>query len=285
MSVVYATGASQLTGVWDELIMGLTAGFMLTDERGQVLATNDAAADLMRLDRTDLLTGSRPSGWAMQDSTGAHLPDWSDLTSQVLRTGTRMSTPVVITQHGKPSGHLWMDYQPVRMYAQQRVLMFLQPVDTDVPHSRGMVDPLTGLPGRVLLLDRLDQALARARCRGTVSTLVLVDVRRLEQFNVEHGFAQGDELLTVIAGRLRQSLSDEHTVARFGGDEFALVVEHPSGNGAEIAEGARRAVVRPMRLEGRQVRPSVRVSWVSSDGKASVHSVVHRAEQQLRAKE
>ncbi|NHD19480.1 MULTISPECIES: sensor domain-containing diguanylate cyclase [Actinopolyspora] len=283
MSVVYATSASQLTGVWDELIMGLTAGFMLTDERGQVLATNDAAADLLRLDRTELLTGSRPDGWAMRDSAGAHLPDWSDLTSQVLRTGTRMSTPVVVTEHDVPSGHVWMDYQPVRMHSQQRVLMFLQPVDTDVSHSRGMVDPLTGLPGRVLLLDRLDQALARARCRGTLATLVLADIRRLEQFNVEHGFAQGDELLTVLAGRLRQSLSDEHTVARYGGDEFALVVEHPSGTGSEIAERARGAVARPMRLENKQIRPSVRVSWVTSDGNASVHSVISRAEQQLES--
>ncbi|SDP75279.1 diguanylate cyclase (GGDEF) domain-containing protein [Actinopolyspora xinjiangensis] len=282
MSVVYATGVSQFTGVWDELIMGLTAGFMLTDERGQVLATNDAAAELLRLDRTDLLTGSRPADWAMRDSTGARLPDWTDLTSQVLRTGTRMSTPVVITRHGEPTGHLWMDYQPTRSCSQQRVLMFLQPVEAEVSHSRGLTDPLTGLPGRVLLLDRLDQALARARCRGTLTTLVLVDVRRLEQFNVEYGFAQGDELLTMMAGRLRQSVADEHTVARFGGDEFAVVVEHPSGTGDEIAEGARGAVVRPMRLQRRQVRPSVRVSWVTSDGNASVHSVINRAERQLK---
>lgn len=284
MSVVHATSASRFTGVWDELIMGLTAGFLLADERGQVLATNDAAAELMRLDKTDLLTGSRPSHWRMRDSTGSPMPDWAELTSQVLRTGTRMSTAVVITENDRPSGHVWMDFQPVRMNSQQRVLILLHAVEGDVAHSRGMVDPLTGLPGRVLLLDRLDQALARARGRGTLATLILVDIRRLELFNIQYGFAQGDELLVLIASRLRQSLPDEHTVARFGGDEFALVIEHPAGSGADLAEQARATVTRPMRLshnQVRHVRPNVRVSWVTSDGNASVHSVINKVEQQL----
>lgn len=281
MSVVDAAVPSQVTGVWDDLIAGLTVGFLLTDERGQVLATNDVAAELMRLDKSDLLTGSRPSGWTVRDDTGAAMPDWADLAGQVLRAGTRLSTPLVVAPSGQASSRLWADYQPVRANGRDRVLMLLQPVDTDVPRSRGLLDPLTGLPGRALLFDRLEQALVRSRTRGTLTTLVLVDIRHLDAFNREHGFDQGDELLGMLAARIRQGMSDEHTVARYGGDEFTVVAEHPNGTGDEIAEQVRGFAGRPMRIGGKRVRPSLRVSWVTSDGHASVHSVVTRAERQL----
>ncbi|MDR7302054.1 GGDEF domain-containing protein [Haloactinomyces albus] len=281
MSVVDAAVPSQFTGVWDELIAGLEVGFLLTDERGQVLATNDAAAELMRLDRSDLLTGSRPNGWVVRDDTGAALPDWADLAGQVLRARTRLSTPLVVAPSGQVSSRIWVDYQPVRMQGRDRVLMLLQPVDTGVAHSRGLLDPLTGLPGRVLLLDRLEQALVRSRMRGTLTTLVLVDIRHLTAFNRDHGFDQGDELLGILAARIRQGMCDEHTVARYGGDEFTVVVEHANGTGAEIAEQVRSFAGRPMRIGHKRVRPSLSVSWVTSDGHAPVHSVVAQAERQL----
>ncbi|RCW47192.1 diguanylate cyclase (GGDEF)-like protein [Halopolyspora algeriensis] len=281
MSVVDVAVPSQFTGFWDELIAGLAVGFLLTDERGQVLATNDAAAELMRLDRSDLLTGSRPDGWVMRDDAGSALPDWAELAGQVLRTGTRLSTPLVIAPNGQVSSRIWVDYQPVRTHGRDRVLMLLQPVDSAIAHSRGLLDPLTGLPGRALLLDRLEQALVRSRNRGTLTTLVLVDVRHLSEFNRDHGFDQGDELLGMIAARIRQGMSDEHTVARYGGDEFTVVAEHANGTGVRIAEQVRDFAGRPMRIGRRRVRPNLRVSWVTSDGHAPVHSVVSRAERQL----
>ncbi len=281
MSVADTAVPTQFTGVWDELVMGLAAGFVLTDERGQVLATNDAAATLLRLDKPDLLTGRRPDGWAMRDSAGAPTPGFADLAGQALRTGTRGSRPLLIVRDDEPASRLWVDFQPVHTHGRERVLMFLQPVDTDVANGRGLCDGLTGLPGRALLLDRLEQALVRARSRGTLTTLVLIDVRRLAEFNAAHGFERGDELLCVIGSRLRQGMPDEYSVARFGGDEFAIVAEHPHGPGEQIAEQARSVASRPLRVEEMRVRPSVRVSWVTSDGHASVHSVIQHSEQQL----
>lgn len=281
MSVLGVTAPSQLPPVWDELITGLTVGMLLTDERGQVLATNDVAADLMQLAKSDLLTGNRPSGWTVRDDTGAPMPDWADLAGQVLRAGSPLSTPMVIERTGQPRTRIWADYHAVEVQGRRRVLILLQSVHTDVSHSRGLRDPLTGLPGRVLLLDRLEQSLVRARTRGTLSTLVLVDVHRLADFNGEHGFDRGDELLTTLAARLREGLSDEYTVARFGGDEFAVVAEHPNGAGEQIAQHARELASWPMRIGRRRVQPALRVSWVTTDGQASVHSVLSRAEQQL----
>jgi diguanylate cyclase (GGDEF)-like protein len=113
-------------------------------------------------------------------------------------------------------------------------------------------------------------------------TFVLVDIQQLARFNEDLGFDRGDELLGIFAGRLRQGLSDERTVARYGGDEFAVIAEHPNSTGEKIAEQARDAVSWPMRVGGKRVRPSVRVSWVTTDGHASVYSVLARAEQQLQ---
>ncbi|WP_394378512.1 GGDEF domain-containing protein [Saccharopolyspora spinosa] len=280
MSVLEVAAPSQLAPVWDELISGLTVGVLLTDERGQVLATNDVAAELMQLVKSDLLTGTR--GWQVRDDTGAPMPDWAELAGQVLRAGSPLSIPMVIARPGQPLSRIWADYHAVQVQGRSRVLMLLQSVHTDVSHSRGLLDPLTGLPGRVLLLDRLEQSLVRARSRGTLSTLVLIDVQRLAAFNAEHGFDRGDDLLTTLAGRLREGLSDEHTVARYGGDEFAVVAEHPNGTGEEIAEQAREVAGWPVRIGRKRVRPGLRVSWVTTDGQASVHSVLARAEQQLQ---
>ncbi|WP_190819908.1 GGDEF domain-containing protein [Saccharopolyspora pogona] len=282
MSVLEVAVPGQLAPVWDELISGLTVGVLLTDERGQVLATNDVAAELMQLAKSDLLTGTRPAGWQVRDDTGAPMPDWAELAGQVLRAGSPLSIPMVIARSGQPLSRIWADYHAVRVQGRSRVLMLLQSVHTDVSHSRGLLDPLTGLPGRVLLLDRLEQSLVRARSRGTLSTLVLIDVQGLATFNAEHGFDRGDELLTTLAGRLREGLSDEHTVARYGGDEFAVVAEHSNGTGEEIAEQAREVAGWPVRIGRKRVRPGLRVSWVTTDGQASVHSVLARAEQQLQ---
>ena len=281
MSVLGVTAPSQLVPVWDELITGLTVGVVLTDERGQVLASNDVAADLMQMAKSDLLTGTRPSGWQVQDDTGAPMPDWSEIAGQVLRVGSPLSKPMTIVRSGQPVSRVWADYHAVRVQGRRRVLVLLQPVQGEVSHTRGLIDPLTGLPGRVLLLDRLEQFLTRSRCRGTLSTLVLVDVQQLAAFNARYGFERGDELLTVLAGRLREGLSDEQTVARYGGDEFAVVAEHPNGTGEEVAQQIRSIVGWPMRISGVRVRPVLRFSWVTTDGNTSVHSVLARAEQQL----
>jgi diguanylate cyclase (GGDEF)-like protein len=280
---VLDVAAAQLAPVWDELVSGLNVGVLLTDDRGQVLATNDVAAELMQLDRADLLTGTRPRDWEVRDDTGASMPDWADLAGQVLRAGCPLSIPLVIIS-GRTESRIWADYHAVTVQGRRRVLVLLQSVHTDVSHSSGLLDPLTGLPGRVLLLDRLQQSLVRSRSRGTLSTLVLIDVQRLADFNATHGFERGDELLSTLAGRLREGLKDEHTVARYGGDEFAVVAEHPSGTGERIAAQAREVAGWPTRIGRKRVRPVLRVSWVTTDGFASVHSVLARAEQQLTAK-
>ena len=121
-------------------------------------------------------------------------------------------------------------------------------------------DPLTGLPNRTLFIDRLDQAFARVRRSTERSFAVLfLDVDRFKNLNDGLGHLTGDRLLCAIASRLEHVLRPNDTVARFGGDEFVVLVEDMSDVHA-ITGVARRIEVEfrePFDLEGTEVFATV----------------------------
>jgi diguanylate cyclase (GGDEF)-like protein/PAS domain S-box-containing protein len=121
-------------------------------------------------------------------------------------------------------------------------------------------DPLTRLPTRTLFVERLAHALLRAE-RGERSTLAVLflDVDRLELVNSGLGHEAGDELLVAIARRLRSSLRPGDTVARVGGDEFAVLLEGIEGAGDVhgVAARIRTRVSAPVELGGHEAFPSV----------------------------
>jgi diguanylate cyclase (GGDEF)-like protein/PAS domain S-box-containing protein len=120
--------------------------------------------------------------------------------------------------------------------------------------EQALQDGLTGLANRTLFLDRLDQALARARRDGTQIAVMLLDVDDLKLVNDSLGHIAGDQLLIELASRLTGILRDGETVARLGGDEFALVAEHLEGEAAVIAlaERVQSTFALPFALEERE---------------------------------
>lgn len=90
-------------------------------------------------------------------------------------------------------------------------------------------DPLTHLPNRRLLVDRLNQALAQASRNSEMLAVCYLDLDGFKQVNDTHGHEQGDHLLVEVSRRLKSSLRAGDTVARLGGDEFALILTKLSG--------------------------------------------------------
>lgn len=86
-------------------------------------------------------------------------------------------------------------------------------------------DPLTGLPNRWLVLDRLRMVVGRAERHGTWAAVVFADVDRFKAINDSFGHSAGDQVLVTVAHRLRNVLRAEDTCGRWGGDEFVVVLE------------------------------------------------------------
>ncbi|HSK47442.1 MAG TPA: EAL domain-containing protein [Coriobacteriia bacterium] len=109
-------------------------------------------------------------------------------------------------------------------------------------------DPLTGLPNRALFLERLDQAIARAKRTSQPVAVAFLDLDDFKVFNDTLGHGVGDALLKAVAGRLRGLLRDNDTVARQSGDEFTIIAEISEPRDAQrfaerILEGLRPSFV------------------------------------------
>ena len=116
-------------------------------------------------------------------------------------------------------------------------------------------DALTGLPNRSLLLDRLEQATRVAQRSGDLVAVLFIDLDEFKQVNDTLGHAAGDELLRMVAGRLRKNCRDEDTLGRLGGDEFLVIMQRlPSHTAAAVlANKLVRELERPFELQGREI--------------------------------
>lgn len=112
-------------------------------------------------------------------------------------------------------------------------------------------DALTDLPNRVLLNDRLQQAIAQAGRRNALAGLLYIDLDRFKPVNDTYGHQAGDELLRQVAKRIGNCIRDEDTVARIGGDEFLVLLPMLTQREAalRIAEKILDSLCQPFRLE------------------------------------
>ncbi|QNA90333.1 GGDEF domain-containing protein [Massilia sp. Dwa41.01b] len=113
-------------------------------------------------------------------------------------------------------------------------------------------DMLTGLPNRLLLADRLRQALLAAQREGHKLGLIFFDLDKFKPVNDTYGHAVGDILLQQVATRLRATLRASDTLARLGGDEFVVLLPRvsDSGDARKVAEDILRELNRPFVTEG-----------------------------------
>ncbi len=117
-------------------------------------------------------------------------------------------------------------------------------------------DSLTGLPNRALLVDRIQSASMRARSDRTIRpTLFFIDIDRFKGVNSTFGLVVGDSLLLTVARRLQRHLSPQDTLARVGGDQFAILslLDQDAQELASLAERIRRSLRSPIKMAGQDI--------------------------------
>jgi diguanylate cyclase (GGDEF)-like protein len=145
---------------------------------------------------------------------------------------------------------------------------------------RALHDPLTGLPNRVLLLDRLGQACARMRRSGGRLLVMFVDLDDLKEVNDTWGHETGDDLLIQIGRRLDQALRPADTVARLGGDEFVVVCPEVADGPVrrDLPERLLEALARPIPLGHVTLSVTASIGVVEAGDEADPSEVVRRAD-------
>lgn len=201
-------------------------GIMITDADATILNVNPSF--------------TRITGYTKEEVIGRN-PDMlsADLHDPVWHTRMRQS----LLSDGQWQGERWNRRKNGEVYPWREAISAVHDNDGQVRHYVAVFsdisqqksheaeldriahhDPLTGLPNRRLLADRLTQAMARTQRDGTILTVACLDLDGFKPINDTFGHAAGDQLLIEISQRLKNILRGDDTLARLGGDEFVLLL-------------------------------------------------------------
>ncbi|MCG5500830.1 EAL domain-containing protein [Ectothiorhodospira lacustris] len=146
-------------------------------------------------------------------------------------------------------------------------------------------DALTNLPNRVLLADRLHQAMSQAQRRGLHIAVVYLDLDGFKAVNDRFGHSVGDQFLMALAGRMKESLRDGDTLSRLGGDEFvAVLLDLPAPDaGTPLLLRLLDAASRGIRIEGHvlQVSASLGVAFYPQEEPIEADQLLRQADQAM----
>jgi len=149
-------------------------------------------------------------------------------------------------------------------------------------------DPLTGLPNRLLLNDRLAHCIERSQRSGEVLALLFIDLDNFKHVNDSLGHQVGDELLVAVADLVSGHLRAADTLARLGGDEFVLLIENvvDPGEVARVAEKMLDLLREPRLMAGHSlyVTASIGISLYPADGASAAELLQHADSAMYRAK-
>jgi diguanylate cyclase (GGDEF)-like protein len=215
--------------------------------------------------------------------------DWADFIERLghsdkLLVLKKPFEPIEVLQCASALTRKWHDAQVVRRQVQslEHVVAIrtegLEAANRQLRHL-ATHDALTGLPNRVLLDDRLAQAIVRAERNGKQFAVMVLDLDRFKQINDSLGHRAGDNLLNQVAQRLRGVVNPIDTVARVGGDEFVLVMSTVGDRSAaeRIAASAIDALKAPIRISGVDLHTStsIGIAFYPVDGTTAENLVAH----------
>jgi diguanylate cyclase (GGDEF)-like protein len=215
--------------------------------------------------------------------------DWADFTERLghsdkLLVLKKPFEPIEVLQCASALTRKWQSEQTLRgqinslehMVAVRT--MGLEAANDQLRHL-ATHDALTGLPNRVLLDDRLEQAVVHAERDDQRFAVMVLDLDRFKFINDSLGHRAGDELLNQVARRLQSVVSKFDTVARVGGDEFVLVLGSAADRAAAEVIGQRvfDALKSPVRISGvdLHVATSIGIAFFPADGTSSDNLIAH----------
>lgn len=296
-----AAASGPLHGMLDAFLERSSDGVLVTDHQGRIAMINAPAERLFGYELGGL-TGQPvqtlfPAGLpppALESQRGGQPRRWREAEVNVIglhRDGSEVYLHASLTYPDDP-----------RQFAS---MVFLRPAD-EAPHSAPPVpdavpaeaprpteataepaplqDPLTGLPGAVLFMDRLSVALAGSARKSAQVSVLLIDIDRFRLINDSYGTEVGDRLLVGMAERLFGVLRPGDTLARVGEDEFAMLCDDiaKAEGAATIAERAHAAAMEPFSFDGETVTVTASLGFVVGSGQLnSPESLFRRAQEAL----
>jgi len=269
-------------------------GVVTTDRSGRVVYMNPVAEALTGFTRHEALGQPLTSVMRTFDESGERPAP--PPVSACLNEGNRVQADqYVLLRAGSEWAIRWSG-APVRD-ADGRIdgmVLAFSDITQILSLSRNMVhmathDALTGLPNRVLMNDRVELALARARRAGEQIAVLFVDLDGFKRINDALGHSAGDILLRGVAERLRTSCREEDSVARWGGDEFIVMLEKLNTREAVVRRASHllELLAKPMVVSGEEVcvTASVGVCLGPRDGEDVETLLAHADLAMYRAKE
>ncbi len=281
------------------------------DELRQAAVVFEASSDaIMVLDADGLIrmvnsSFSKITGFTETDIVGKS-PRLLRATREDERRYDTMWTSVL--KHGHWRGELWRRKKSGETYpewtsitavkdSQEKVLEYVI-IGSDMSERKyaedrilyqANYDQLTNLPNRNLFMDRLHQSLQRVQREGTVLAVLFIDLDRFKNINDSLGHSAGDKLLVKVAKVMKQTVRESDTIARFGGDEFAVILSPIYGpkNASRVASALLEALSSPLDIDGYEaiIGASIGISMYPADGTVEEELVKNSDTAMYRAKE
>lgn len=285
------TGGSDL---FQSTIEALQEGVVVISVEGRFLFANTAAEGFLGIDR---------DGWRGQhlkdliadldviDEHGTPVPADQRPSFVTLRTGQPVSARL-LAWHIRGNGLRWFSVNSrpllnIGGHATAVATSFLdvtaQKHEADNARHEARHDALTGLVNRWGLRDMARSVLERKPRQGTDVALLYCDLDDFKRVNDSLGHAGGDELLQLLAARIRQAVRASDVVARLGGDEVVVILDEVNGlPGALVtAEKIRAAVARPATVRGVVVTPRVSIGVAILDAFTNFDEALNRADEAM----
>jgi diguanylate cyclase (GGDEF)-like protein/PAS domain S-box-containing protein len=257
-------------------------GVVVTDETGIIKSVNPAFCTISGYEEEELI-GKNTS--LLQ--SGRHDPDFFTALWQSLRADGLWQGEIWNRRKNGEIYPLWLTVSAVRTDAAEpnnyvgtfSDISSLKESETQLEHLAHH-DPLTDLPNRLVLHARLEQAISRVRRAGGCGALLFLDLDRFKHVNDSLGHPAGDELLRLVAQRLRQRLRDTDTLARFGGDEFVVLLDQVAEpeDAARVAQSLIDQLDTPFILSGTRevfIGTTIGISLFPADGELAEQLIQH----------